>query len=89
MKKPLPMHRSPRCTATSKRTRKRCRAPAVNGWTVCRYHGAGGGAPKGKRNGNYKHGLYTKEAIEEHRALSSLLRASRKSLDALSSEEGV
>ena len=87
MKKPLPMHLSPRCTATSKRTRKRCRAPAVNGWTVCRFHGAGGGAPKGKRNGNYKHGLYTNKAIEGRRALSALLRASRKSLDALLSGE--
>ena len=40
-----------------------------------------------KRNGNYKHGLYTKEAIEERRALSALLRASRKSLDALSGQD--
>ena len=87
MNKPLPMHLSPRCSARSKRTRERCRAPAVKGWTVCRFHGAGGGGPKGKRNGNYKHGLYTNEAIEERRALSALLRASRESLDALSSGE--
>ena len=87
MKKPLPMHQSPRCSARSKRTRKRCRAPAVKGWTVCRFHGAGGGGPKGKRNGNYKHGLYTNEAIEERRTLSALLRVTRKSLDALSSGE--
>jgi hypothetical protein len=25
---------------------------ALNGWTVCRFHGARGGAPEGKRNGN-------------------------------------
>ena len=37
----------------------------------------------------YKHGLYTKEAIEERRALSALLRASRESLDAISSDEVV
>ena len=24
-----------------------CKAPAVRGWKVCRYHGAGGGAPVG------------------------------------------
>ena len=42
------MHESPRCTATSKRTRERCRAPAVTGWKVCRFHGAGGGGPKGE-----------------------------------------
>ncbi len=83
MKKPLPMHLSPPCSATSKRTGKPCQAPAVRGWTVCRFHGAGGGGPKGKRNGNYKHGLYTNEAIEERRALSALLCASRKYLDAL------
>lgn len=87
MKKPLSMHLSPRCSARSKRTRKRCRAPAVKGWTVCRFHGAGGGGPKGKRNGNYKHGFYTNEAIQERRALSALLRVSRKSLDTLSGQD--
>jgi len=49
-----PFQSSPRCSATSKRTKKRCKAPAVNGWTVCRFHGARGGAPKGKANGSYK-----------------------------------
>ncbi len=52
----LPMHLSPRCTATSKRTRKPCQAPAVRGWSVCRFHGARGGAPKGQANGAYCHG---------------------------------
>jgi len=33
----------------------------LNGWTVCRFHGARGGAPEGKRNGNYRHGGRTKE----------------------------
>ncbi len=79
--------KAPRCSATSKRTGKPCQAPAVRDWTVCRFHGAGGGGPKGKRNGMFKHGLYTNEAIEERRALSALLRASRESLDALSSDE--
>ncbi len=89
MKSTLPMHQSPRCSARSKRTRERCRAPAVKGWAVCRFHGAGGGGPKGKRTGNYKHGLYTNEAIEERRALSALLRVSRGFLDALSSDVDV
>jgi hypothetical protein len=56
-----PFQKSPRCSATSKRTKKPCMAPAVNGWTVCRFHGARGGAPKGERNGMYRHGLYTIE----------------------------
>jgi hypothetical protein len=37
---------------------------ALQGWTVCRFHGARGGAPEGKRNGNYRHGCRTKEMIE-------------------------
>ncbi len=79
--------KAPRCSATSKRTGKPCQAPAVRGWAVCRFHGARGGAPKGARNGSYKHGLYMNEAIEERRALSALLRVSRKSLDVLSGQD--
>ncbi len=67
------MHKSPRCTATSKRTRQRCQGPAVTGWTVCRFHGAGGGAPKGPRNGNYRHGLHTAEAVAERRLVAAVI----------------
>ncbi len=87
MNRAYAFQKAPRCSATSKRTDKRCRAPAVRGWAVCRFHGARGGAPKGAQNGSYKHGLYTNEAIEERRALSALLRVSRKSLDALSGQD--
>jgi hypothetical protein len=59
---------------------ERCMAPAVNGWSVCRFHGAGGGAPKGKANGSYRHGLYTQEAKAERRWVSDLLRQSRKAI---------
>ena len=76
----LPMHLSPRCSARSKRTGERCRAPAVTGWSVCRFHGAGGGGPKGKRNGNYKHDLFTREAVQMRRTISALVRASRQLL---------
>ena len=58
---------APRCTATSKRTGEPCKAPAVRGWTVCRFHGARGGAPK-------KHGLYTKQAIADRRLIAELMR---------------
>ena len=78
-----PFQKSPRCSATSKRTRERCKAPAVNGWTVCRFHGARGGAPKGKANAAYKHGLHTQEARAERRLLSDLLRQSRKAITAV------
>src|SRR5262249_11951648 len=52
----------------------------VRGWTVCRFHGAHGGAPKGKANGAYKHGLYTAEAKKERRLLADLLRPARKAI---------
>ena len=72
-----PFQKSPRCTATSKRTRQPCQAPAVTGWIVCRFHGARGGAPKGKHNGMYRHGLYTQEAAALNSRLSDLQRESR------------
>ena len=87
MNSALPMHRSPRCSARSKRTGERCRAPAVTGWRVCRFHGAGGGGPKGKRNGNYKHGLFTAEAVRARRTLSALIRASHQTCAKLSGEQ--
>jgi hypothetical protein len=77
MKGSLAMHQTPRCTATSKRSGKPCQAPAVTGWTVCRFHGARGGGPKGARNGAYKHGLHTTEAVAERRACSEILRRAR------------
>ena len=84
MKSAAAMHAAPRCTAISKRTRQRCRAPAVRGWTVCRFHGARGGGPKGERNGQYKHGLFTAEAVAERRAASVLLKRARAGLAKLS-----
>ena len=65
---------APRCTATSKRTHQRCKAPALRGRTVCRFHGARGGGPKGPHNGNYRHGLHTQETTEEYCRLLELLR---------------
>jgi len=46
--------------------------PAVRGWQVCRMHGARGGAPEGKRNGNYRHGARSKETIEIRKLIKSL-----------------
>ena len=45
-----------------------------------RFHGARGGGPNGKRNGMYKHGVYTKEVIQERRALSDRLRQARQAV---------
>jgi hypothetical protein len=86
MKGKLPMHLSPRCTATSKRTGKPCQAAAVTGWRVCRFHGAGGGGPKGERNGAYLHGGRTAEAKADSRQNSDLIRHMRQTLIRLRSE---
>ena len=56
-------------------------APAVKGKRRCRMHGGaeGSGAPKGNKNA-LKHGLYTREAIEERRQLRQLIKASQEML---------
>lgn len=65
------------CTATSKRTRKRCRAPAASGRNVCRFHGGATIGRSGPANPAYRHGLFTCEAIAERRAISAMLREAR------------
>jgi hypothetical protein len=49
---------------------KPCQSPVVQGRKRCRMHGGahGSGAPSGERNGHYRHGLYTAEAIAERKA---------------------
>jgi len=72
-----PMLSSPRCGAKT-RSGKPCMSPAVHGKKRCRMHGGapGSGAPSGNKNA-LKHGLYTREAIEERRQLRTLMRQSR------------
>jgi hypothetical protein len=82
MKQEYSFQKAPRCSATSKRTKMRCKAPAVRGWNVCRFHGARGGAPKGKANGSYKHGLHTQEATTDRHLVSDLIRQSWKAIAA-------
>jgi hypothetical protein len=41
-------------------------------------HGAGGGAPKGKRNGRYRTGLFTAEMIEARCSVRALMRAAQE-----------
>ena len=57
--------------------RRPCQCPAMpNG--RCRIHGgANPGAPKGERNGNYRNGRRTNEAIAERQRLSALMRELR------------
>jgi hypothetical protein len=45
----------------------------------CRMHGGvSPGAPKGDRNGNYKHGRFTEEAIAARRELTGWVKLMRK-----------
>ena len=72
---PLALREAPRCGART-RHGKCCQSPIVKGKRRCRMHGGahGSGAPRGKRNGNYRHGYYTAEAMAERRALRALIR---------------
>jgi Resolvase, N terminal domain len=78
----LPMHQALRCRARSKRSGLRCRSPAVRGHSVCRMHGAGGGAPNGNRNA-LKHGNFTAETLALKRESTALARIARETLMAI------
>jgi hypothetical protein len=59
------------------RTGGSCRQPAMKNGR-CRMHG--GKSLSGKEHGRYKHGQFTKEALEARRQFSELLRLSQKLL---------
>ena len=65
---------APRCAAKSKRTGERCNGPAVTGWRVCRFHGAGGGHHAGKAHPSWKHGMRSRDWIETRRQINELVR---------------
>src|SRR5215207_6809550 len=73
----LAMHQALRCKARSKRTGP-CRSPAVEGWAVCRMHGARGGAPEGEANGYFKTGEHTAEVREARRLVRAILRRAKE-----------
>ena len=77
-----PMHLSPRCGAKT-RSGNPCRSPAVAGRERCRMHGgaAGSGGPTGRRNGLYRHGRFTCEAIAFRRKMRVLIRRCRDVAD--------
>ena len=65
---------SPRCGAKT-RSGRPCQAPAVKDKKRCRMHGGakGSGAPIGNKNA-LKHGMYTREAMAERRAVRDMIR---------------
>jgi glucans biosynthesis protein len=73
-REPLSLRLAPRCGAKT-RQGTGCMKPSLRGKIRCRLHGggAGSGAPCGARNGNYRHGLHTAEAIRERRAFRAML----------------
>jgi hypothetical protein len=69
------LKRAPRCGALT-RAGTACQRPALRGRTRCRLHGGlSSGAPAGAKNGNFRTGSWTAEAIEERRWLRSLVKA--------------
>jgi uncharacterized protein YjcR len=77
-----PMHQALRCHAKSKRSGFQCRAPAVRGHSVCRMHGAAGGAPRGNRNA-IKHGEFAAKTLALKREIQALARMARETMAAI------
>jgi uncharacterized protein YodC (DUF2158 family) len=69
------LRRAARCGAKT-RDGDACQRPAMRGKKRCRLHGGlSPGAPRGSRNGNFKNGDWTSEAIAERKWLRSLVRS--------------
>jgi len=73
----------PRCGAHARTTGKPCRCPAMaNG--RCKLHGGKSpGAPRGTKNGNFRHGQRTQEAAERRREVRELLQTLRETMAGL------
>ena len=73
-REPLPLRLSARCCAQTRRGTL-CQSPAMQGKMRCRIHGGavGSGAPKGSRNGRYRHGMRTQEALAEMRRVREIV----------------
>jgi hypothetical protein len=75
--------KAPRCGAKT-RAGHPCRQAAVWGRARCRMHGGarGSGGPRGDRNGNFKHGLWTCESLETRKTARAKVREIRAFLRA-------
>ena len=75
--------KAPRCGART-RSGGPCRQAAVRGRARCRMHGGakGSGGPRGERNGNFTHGLWTRESVEVRAAARAQIRVIRAHLQA-------
>ena len=69
------LRRAPRCGART-RAGTACQRPALRGRRRCRLHGGlSPGAPRGHKNGNFKSGEWTNDAIEERKWLRFLVQS--------------
>jgi hypothetical protein len=72
------LKRAPRCGALT-RSGGECQRPAIRGRGRCRLHGGiSPGAPRGFKNGNYRNGNWTAEAIKERKWLRTLVQTFAK-----------
>lgn len=73
----------PRCGAHARTTGQPCRCPAMaNG--RCKLHGGKSlGAPRGAKNGNFRHGQRTQQALERRREVRELLLGLREAVAGL------
>ena len=73
------LRHAPRCGAMT-RAGMPCQRPALRGRKRCRLHGGlSPGAPRGFKNGNYRNGNWTAEAIKERKWLRTLVQTFAKS----------
>ena len=84
-REPMPLRQARQCGART-RAGNLCRSKAANGKGRCRLHGGakGSGAPKGQRNGMYRHGRFTAQARAERRLVRELIREARATVRAIS-----
>jgi hypothetical protein len=73
-----------RCGART-RAGSACKQAAVTGRARCRMHGGakGSGGPRGDRNGNFKEGLWTRESVDQRKAMRARVKEVRGLLRAL------
>jgi hypothetical protein len=72
---PAQLANAPRCGART-RAGAACQRPAIRDRKRCRLHGGlSPGAPLGTKNGNYRNGYWTAEAIQERKWARDLVMA--------------
>jgi hypothetical protein len=74
--------RSARRCGARNRAGQPCQCPAIRSRLRCRIHGGlSPGAPRREGNGNFKHGFWTSEAVQERRWVRNMLQLYAKGTD--------